>query len=339
MAQITHSQLAHLFRRLATGYGAGIDLKSIYTRETELGSPAYRAHSRIVVDQIRQGRALADAYKSAGSFFPDLVIAVVGAGEQGGRLEEAFERLAAHYENLVRFRNGFLISIAWPLFELAFAICIIGVMILLLGALAGDESANWFGMGSPFANFLFYVFCVATVVSGIAAVWLGIKYGWFGTLPMRIARRIPLVGRTVEALALSRLAWTMSISENAGMDAMETARMSLAATQNFFYRQLEHSVCNSVQAGNDFTTALRNTQAFPEEFLIYVENGELAGALAESMDRASKDLQTRAENYLKLLGTIGFVCTFLLVAAVIGTVVITMVQKFYLNPINDLLNM
>jgi type II secretory pathway component PulF len=130
----------------------------------------------------------------------------------------------------------------------------------------------------------------------------------------------------------------MSIAENAGMSAADTARLSLNATQNYYYAQLEDSIVDSIERGNSFAESFQQTDAFPVDFLIYMENGELAGELAESMDRASRDLQTTAENNLKILGTVGFVCTFLLVAAVIGTVVITMVQKFYLDPINDLLN-
>ncbi len=338
MAQITHNQMAKLFRRLATGYGAGIDLKSVYTRETETGNAAYRKEAKGIVDELGRGKTLAESMQATPGYFPDLAVSVVNAGERGGRLEEAFDRLSNHFESLVKFRNGFLLSIAWPLFELVFAIVLIGVVILLLGLLAGDEAANWFGMGSAFANFLFYSGCVLGIATVIALAFLGLKYGWFGTLPMRIARNIPIVGKTIEALALSRFAWTMSISENAGMNAMDIARMSLQSTQNFFYQRLVEPVCKSLQRGSEFSTAFRASKAFPEDFLIYVENGETAGELAESMDRASKDYQSRAENNLKLLGTIGFVLTFIFVAAVIGTVIIMMAKKFYIDPLNDMLN-
>ena len=339
MAQITHNQMAKMFRRLATSYSAGIDIKTAYTRETEIGSSTYRNQSNKVLNGIRSGRPLAESMKATNGYFPKLALTVVHAGERGGRLEEAFTRLADHYEKLVNFRNTFLISIAWPLFELSFAVIIIGLLILVMGWLIGDEAANWFGMGSTLANFLAYAFAIAAILSGIVILFVGTKKGWFGRLPMQIARRIPLLGKTIEALSLSRMAWAMSISENAGTDAIETMRMSLDATQNYYYQDLAPKICGSVQTGNDFASSMRRTDAFPEDFLIYVENGELAGELSETMDRASQDLQTRAENNMKILGTIGFVCTFLFVAAVIGIVVITMVQKFYLDPLNDMLNM
>ncbi len=339
MAKITHSQLAKLFRRLATSYTAGIDIKTAYTRETEIGGTTYRQISQHIVRQIANGHSIGDAMKATNGYFPDLAVSVVTAGERGGRLEQAFDRLAKHYESLVKFRNGFLLSIAWPLFELTFAICIIGVLILLLGMLAGDEAANWFGMGSTFSNFMFYVSCVLAVITFFAVLFIGIKHGWFGTLPMRIGRRVPLLGKTIEAMSLSRFAWTLSITENAGIDAYEMVRMALNATENFFYKNLKGPICDSLRSGTNFTNAFRASNAFPEEFLIYVENGETAGELAESMDRASQDLQARAENNMKILGTIGFVLTFMFVAGVIGFAIIRMYQKFYLEPINDLLNM
>ena len=339
MAKITHTQLASMFRRLVTSYKAGIDIKTAYRRETEIGSTTYRVRSKLVLDEISNGKMVGEAMQAANGFFPDLAVSVVTAGEKGGRLEQAFERLASHYENLVKFRNNFLLSIAWPMFELAFAILVIGLLILILGYLVGDEAANWFGMGSAMANFLFYVGCVTGVLLSVGFLIVGVKNGWFGTLPMQIARRVPLVGKTIEALSLSRFAWTLSISENAGMSALEMTRMALNSTENYFYKRLVEPVRQSIQKGNPFSAAFRKTEAFPDDFLIYVENGETAGELAESMERASIDLQNRAEANLKLIGTIGFVCTFVLVAAVIGTVVITMAQKLYIDPINEMINL
>ena len=38
-----------------------------------------------------------------------------------------------------------------------------------------------------------------------------------------------------------------------------------------------------------------------------IDTGEIAGELAETMDRASREHQTRAENNMKIMGTIGFI--------------------------------
>ena len=133
MARISQGQLAKLFRRLATGYRAGIDIRSLYKRETETGSPSYRVNSKRILSGVSQGSSLANAMQDQGNYFPKLAIAVVHAGERGGRLEDSFAKLSEHYENLVKFRNNFLMRIAWPAFELFAAISIVSLMIFITG--------------------------------------------------------------------------------------------------------------------------------------------------------------------------------------------------------------
>jgi type II secretory pathway component PulF len=80
---------------------------------------------------------------------------------------------------------------------------------------------------------------------------------------------------------------------------------------------------------------LKGTGSFPTELLLYVENGELAGELAESMERASAELQQRAENNLQLLGTVGFICMLLFVGLLLGVTIIMMYKNLYLDRFNE----
>lgn len=343
MPRITYDKMAKMFRRLATSYSAGIDLLSAWQKERAIGSPADRLKATRVVQELKQGHSLATAMRSLSDYFPELAIAIVHAGEAGGRLEESFKRLSEHYADLVRFRKKFLQSIAWPAFELAASVIVVGLMILVMHYVMVNiggmtESIDWFGMGSTTGNFLLYVGVMTVFFGTIFFLILGSIKGWFGTLPMRIARRVPLVGKTIEQLSLSRLAWTMSIAENAGMDALENARLSLASTGNYYYTALEPQICETLQSGKTFYQAYQRAERFPQEFLDYIDVGETSGELAETMDRASSDLQEQADNNMKTLGTIGFVAMFVFVSVVIGGAVILMAKRVYFDKVNDILN-
>ncbi len=342
MSRITYNKMAKLFKRLETSYGAGIDLLSAYKKEREIGGPTDRLKANRVVNSLKEGTALATAMRSLDGYFPELAIAVVMAGEAGGRLEESFGRLATHYKDLVEFRNKFLISIAWPAFELGASVLLVGIMIPLLHYVMVDiggmtEPIDWFGMGSTTGNLLLYIAVVTIFFGSVALLVAGAVKGWFGTLPMRIARRTPLLGKTIECLALSRMAWTMSVAENAGMDALDNARLALGATENYYYESLEEEVCEQLRSGKTFYKTYRATDAFPQDYLDYIDVGETAGELAETMDRASRDLQNKAEQNMKVLGTIGFALTFAFVAVVIGGAVIMMYKKMWIDQINELL--
>ena len=338
MSKISQSQMAKLFTRLATAYTAGIDLRSAFTRESETGSPAYRQKAKKICKGLKNGRPLAESMEATDGYFPELALSVVKAGERGGRLEESFARLGEHYANLVKFRNNFLSAIAWPVFELCFAILIVGGLMAICDWIFTNmdkEEIDWLWMGSTIGNVTAYFFLVFLFFAGFATLVFGTSRGWFGTLPMQIAMRIPLIGKTIECLALSRFAWTMSVAENAGMNAVENAELSLRSTENYFYKRLQPEVCRKLQKGQQFYKTFKETDAFPQDVLIYIDNGETAGELAESMDRCSEELQTRAELNLKTIGTIGFVLTMLMVAGMVLLVCVLAMSQ-YIGLLNDL---
>lgn len=330
--------MAKLFRRLATAYTAGIDLRSAYQRESETGSPAYRQKAKKISNGLKDGKSLAESMEAADGYFPELALSVVKAGERGGRLEESFSRLGKHYDNLVKFRNNFLSAIAWPAFELCFAILMVGGLMAIcdwIFSQMGKEKIDWLWMGSTIGNVMAYFFLVLLAFAAFATLVFGTARGWFGTLPMRIAMKIPLIGKTIECMALSRFAWTMSVAENAGMNAVENAELSLRSTENFYYKRLQPEVCRKLQSGQQFYKTFKETDSFPQDVLIYIDNGETAGELAESMDRCSEELQTRAELNLKTIGTIGFVLTMLLVAGMVLLVCVLAMSQ-YIGLLNDL---
>ncbi len=340
MAQISKAQMAKLFGRLATSYGAGLDILNIFRREAERGSPQYRTKMQAVARDIQDGKSLAQSLQGS-DYFPELALAVVEAGEKGGRMEEAFARLSKHFEGLVKFRNNFLASLAWPAFELCAAVVIVGLLIAVLGWIASftnTERIINLGMGSTAGDLALYCFLVIIFFGTIALVIMGTLKGWFGKLPMKLARRIPLIGKTIEAMSLSRFAWTMSVAENAGMGALDTVRLATRSTQNFYYSDHEQEMMDDVQDGKAFYPTLKSTGVFPEDFLIYVENGELSGQLAETMDRASSELQQRAETNLKTIGTIGFVLMMCFVGIIMVVVIIVLFIKLYYEPLQKAIN-
>ena len=159
MAQISQNQLAKLFQRLATSYHAGIDLRSSVKRESQTGSPAYQQKMKRVAKSLDGGGSLAKALANTDGYFPQLVVSVVKAGEAGGRLDDSFARLGKHYKDLVTFRNNFLRAIAWPAFELVFAIGIVGLLMAICDWIfEGFEKPkiDWFWMGSTVGNVIAY---------------------------------------------------------------------------------------------------------------------------------------------------------------------------------------
>ena len=335
MTKISLSSAAKLFQRLATGYRAGIDLRTLWQHETKAISPILSRNSKAIASQLDDGVVLASAMENCNGYFSPLVIAVVSAGEQGGRLEQSFERLAHHYDQLHRFRRTLLTAMMWPLFELGLSILVIGATILLMGwALSGSgrDGIDWFGWGwGTRAYFLLYVLTVMFFAAAIFTFILGINRNWFGDWPMAIARRIPVVGGVIQNLSLARMTWALSATLEAGIDVRDGLAYGFRATQNRYYTSCEANVVQRIDSGQPIHDSLVAQEKFPDEFLTFVQNGEISGELPETMQRLSNMYQERAENGLKVLGTLGFVATLLFIGMILIVAIIFLFNKLILE--------
>ena len=170
MAKISQNQLAKLFQRLATSYRAGIDLRTSVKRESQSGSLAHQQKMKRVANALDGGGSLAKAMSETQGYFPELAVSVVKAGEAGGRLDESFSRLGKHYKDLVAFRNNFLRAIAWPAFELLFAVGIVGLLMAICDWIFSSlekQPINWFWMGSTVGNVIAYYVLAALFFTAV----------------------------------------------------------------------------------------------------------------------------------------------------------------------------
>jgi type II secretory pathway component PulF len=121
------------------------------------------------------------------------------------------------------------------------------------------------------------------------------------------------------------------------MDVLEIGKLSLEATENYYYQMIIPEVLYDLRKGKSFTNTFTATDAFPQEFITWIENGETAGKLAETMQRASVDLQEKAEANLKVISHIGFVMMMGFVGIILAIAIILLFKKLYMDPINNVI--
>ena len=127
--RIRLKSLAQLCYRLATATGAGIEDRKVWQSEATHGSGTQQRKISFVAAELAGGRAISDALRRTGNYFPPLFRQMVEVGEIGGRLDQIYSRLSKHYERTLKVRRDFLGRMAWPLIQLGLALGVIGVMI------------------------------------------------------------------------------------------------------------------------------------------------------------------------------------------------------------------
>ena len=322
--RISVKRLAELCHRLSMSLGAGIDVRTAWAQEAKRASnSAARTAYELVAAGIRRGQTSAAALAEAGDFFPPLFIELAGVGEQTGHLPEVFAQLSDHYALQVKLRRDFISTISWPMAQLLLAVAIVGFLIWVMGIIGPKDGTHIdiIGLGlTGDRGLMIYLALVAAVAGVIVVTALGVRRGlrWAGPL-QRLVCRTPGLGTALTTLALARLAWSMQITLNTGMDVRRAIRLSLQSTRHPRFLDAIDPADAVLAAHESIYEALAQTAAFPGEFLDSVHVGEQTGNLVEAMAHLAKEYRARAEIALAFLTAVagrivkGIVAIFIIV--------------------------
>jgi len=343
MFSISTRRLIQFCQRVATSTKAGVDARRLWTTEANYGSAAHKRHVEHIKNRVLAGGTVAEGMRDAGDYFPSLTVQMVAIGEQTGKLDEVLFRLAEYYEHQAATRRTFLISIAWPVFQLTIAVILMGVLIWVFGLVAdmrGGEPFDVLGIGLVgTSGMLIYFSAVIALLMTLVVAVLVVKRGAFGATPMLLAMRVPVIGRCLEAFALARLSWTLSTALDSGMDARRSAELAIDATQNVYYLSKREIVSEAILRGEQFHEAFAATHAFPDDFVQSLMAAELAGATTESLLRLTREYEDKARSAMRVLAFASTALVYLLVAFILITLIFRLFFNLYLKPINDALDM
>ncbi len=324
--------IAAFCRRMETGLRSGVDILRLLDMESRMGTKQHQQTLTKVHASIRQGNTFARAMLAEKKYFPPLLIQMVNAAEIGGRLDSMFAYMADYYEQLLQTRTYFISRITWPLIQLAMAVGIIGLVILLQSILSpsGTPTFNASGTGlSGMSGFVTYCIFVTVVFSAVCLFVYAIWKNWFNChrVLMPIVQRIPQLGTALTTLGIARLSMTLSILLNAGVDARKCLKQAFLATGNYYFIGGMDRALATIEKGQDFGDAFEAAGVFPQEFLDSVRIGELSGTETESFDQLAFQYQERAKAALSLIATIASVVIWIGVMMMLAFLVISMALK------------
>ena len=317
-------------------------MRKIWSGEMQRGTQADRQQVGLISAAVNAGKSVTEAVQATEDYFPSLLREMVQVGEQAGQLDQSMLRLADHYDHQLALRRTFLTGITWPLIELGLAVFVIGGLILLMGVVGQmtGQMVDVLGFGLiGVRGLVVYIILVGAVVGMTALLMRAWMRGKLWTAPLqKAAMRIPVLGVTLETMALSQMAWTLSLTTNTSLNIRRALELSQYSTHQVHFTQYVRQVDRVLQRGEQIHVALRGTGAYPEEFLDAIEVGEQSGLLPESMAGLSRQYEDRARAALKTLSVVAGVAVMILVAMIIGAMILRIVWVGYIGPYRELLN-
>lgn len=320
--------------RVALSLEAGLDLRRVLSSEVARTHGGFSEAIQQTLEAVELGDSLGEAMARRGDRFPRLLVTMAQVGETTGMLAEVFQRLAEHYRRRAAMWRSFLIGLAWPGFQLAAALGVVGVLILAAGMLGGE--VDFLGLGltgsSGLATYLGFLMAVGTI--------LVLAYLFLQRTPpardavFRWVAAIPGVDGCLRRIALARVAWALHLTLNVDLDLRRVAPLVLEAADDPRFTDSSDAVVEAVGKGQPLSHAFAPTGLFPEDFLNDLAVAEETGQIAESMARLASRYEEEAERALGRLTAIVGGAIWLLVAAAI-IVLIFRLFGFYLGVINE----
>jgi general secretion pathway protein F len=280
-----------------------------------------------VHDRVNEGASFADALAQAGTF-PDLYVSMVRAGEAGGALETVLERLADYLESQVRLRNKVSSILIYPLVMLGFAAFVVGVLVTvvlpqitqLLQTL--DQPlpfyTRWIINGSSFVREAWWALGLA-FAGGLLGLRAAIRTTRGRASWDRLMLRLPVVGRSVRLIAISRFTRTLSTLLSGGLPIVRALSTAKDVANNTVLGQAIDEARESITEGASIAQPLRASGEFPPLVTHMIEVGERSGQLEAMLAKVADTYDEQVETMVTRLTAL---LEPLLILIMVGIVVV-----------------
>jgi general secretion pathway protein F len=300
-APSTYRQLFLTFSQLASYLRSGVPPQQAFS---DLAS---RAPSKAIGDSFltvkemaSQGKAISDGLELYPDLYPPHVVGVIRAGEQGGFLPDAASQVAQQTEESMNFERPFwwvrvvaissffILPIAWALVRAALDTW--GVQDRAGGSAPGlavllQESKKYLtGTVLP----LFILFGLVLVLGG----WL-----WKKT-KLRQARHtlafaVPLFRKRAIHEGSTTFTWALSNLAKAGVLPFRAWALAVECVPNVVFQNKLRRIGKLMGERTPLSKALKDSHAFPKEYAMIVQTGEMTGSVPQALMDAAK--MSRAE--------------------------------------------
>ena len=339
---LSNHQLSELCYRLAVSLESGIDIRKVLAGEAERASGRRQKVFQSISESVAAGDSIAKALKPWLGYFPRLFVTMLSVGEATGTMTDVLRRLSKYYEHQREVTRNLLAQLAWPIMQLAIALAIVAIIILLGGLIEIEpgKPLDLLGFGLVGSTgFIVYACFLGSMVLALLLV-----YRYLSRRPKlrdswaERCTSIPVIGLCLEKFALSRIAWAMHLAMNTDLDLRKMVPLVLGVSQNRRYAKHIPFVVDSVDQGQRLSSAMVVTGDFPREFTDALIVAEESGTIVESMQRLSNRYQEEAESAMSTLSTIFAMVIWGLVGCFV-ILLIFRVFSFYTGVLNEALEM
>jgi type IV pilus assembly protein PilC len=325
--------LAIMTRQFATMTNSGLSLlRCLAILEEQAVKPKLATAIRDVRREVEGGQSLSGALGKQDRIFPRLMIAMIAAGEAGGFLDGALDRIATNFEKDSNLRAKIKSALTYPVIVVCFSILmIVGVLTFIVPVF--EKMFKNLGGKLPLptqimvttSHQMYWLVPLCAVIGALVASWLRRKlhddYAWRLAFD-KLKLRLPVFGALFTKIAISRFARNLGTLLAVGVPVMQALDIVGATTGNAVVGEAMKDVQKSVRDGQPMSAPLTQHPIFPAMVTQMIEVGEESGQISPMLDKVAdfydQEVETATESLTAAIEPIMVV----VMGALVGVMVI-----------------
>ena len=323
--------LVIISRQLASLLSAGITVvRSLDMLYQQLESKKAKKCIGDIYESVQSGRSLSEAFSEQRGVIPNIMISMIAAGEESGRLDEIMERLADHFAKEAKLKNKISSAMVYPKIlaglTLVISVSLLTFLVPKIGDTIKELGGELPGLTQFLLNFsdsLVHFWYIYLAVAGLLVygfkLWRSSDKGseqW-----ATIMLRMPVVGKATRMNASARFTRTVSTLLKSGISVLQAVEITERSLDNVILQKRLAESRVEIRKGTSLSRAIRDIKEFPPMIYAMVSIGEESGTLDMILEKAAEYFEDEADAATQKMVSALEPVMIIIMAIIVGLVV------------------
>ena len=334
--KVPQKDLMVFFRQLSVILDSGVALAQGMLLIAENMTNAKMAYCiQTIAFRLNAGEELSSSLRLYPKVFEPIAIGLIEAGEAGGILGEVLDRVALLLEERAKIRGQIIGALVYPALVLLLAISVsLGLLIFIV-----PKFKDMFdGMGAELPALTSFMLNLSNFVTSLTfvigapltiAAGLYLFRSYYNTKQGRLIvdtniLKIPLFGDLLLRSEMAGMCDTLSTLVNSGIPVVDGIKRCISASSNELIRQTLQRSILLVTQGQELNYSMGRSNVFPKLVISMIKIGEETGQLSFMLEKLSVFYKREVEATVSALTKAMEPAVIFVVAAIVGTIVISL---------------
>ena len=338
LEKLSSRELADILRLLAYTKNAGLSIINSFESLSSAGSRKQILFCSNILDLVRKGSSLADAFQQYEYLLPIHVSSIIRSSSEAGTLSEVLLSLSDQLESNVAVSNKVRTAMIYPAIVLIIAIA---VTIFLFTGIIPEVASVLKNLGDaelPTATQIIintgkflqqYGLILLGGLVGIIIVVRLALHKQLMTFKAKFAAKFPFISKVVVSGEMAKFYSHLGFLLKAGFPVDAAVSSAINVMNNTYLKQCLGNSLAAVQHGNNIAEALRISHIVSDVHLQLLYTGSASGRLIEICETLSQQLIDETNRSISRLLKIIEPVIMLIVGGIVGIVMVAVYQPLF----------